>query len=69
MSVKEQEKGQQIINFSDKLYSKSLQHNLIDESEYLSSYIIFCEYLDELNKKHFICLNKKKKLNFLVTTK
>ena len=44
---KQNEKNQQTIKSFDKLYRKSLQHNLIDKTEYESLCNIFTKYVDE----------------------
>ena len=54
-----------IISF-DKLYRKSLQDNIIDETEYESLCNIFTKYVDE-NENDFFCkFEHKNKIKFLV---
>ena len=50
---KQYERDQQTIKSFDKLYRKSLQDNVIDESEYDSLCKIFTKYVDENKNESF----------------
>ena len=58
------DKDQQTIKSFNKLYRKSLQDNVSDKNQYESVCNIFTKYVDG-NKKNFIKMNIKVKLNFL----
>ena len=47
-------KDQQTIKCCDKLYSKSLQDNVIDKNEYESLCNIYANYLDETKNESFL---------------
>ena len=51
--TKQYEKDQQTIKSFDKLYRKSLQDSIIDNTEYESLCNIFTKYVDETKKKNF----------------
>ena len=48
------EKDQQTIKFFDKLYKKTLQDNVIDETEYENLCIIFTKYVDGNKNEYFL---------------
>ena len=50
---KEYEKDQSTIKFSDKLYRKSLENNVIDKTEYEILGNFFSEYVDENKNESF----------------
>ena len=51
---KQYERDQQTIKSFDKLYRKSLQDNIINKTEYNSSYNIFTRYIDENKNESFL---------------
>ena len=51
---KQYERDQQTIKSFDKLYRKSLQHNVIDKIEYESLGNIFTKYIDENKNESFL---------------
>ena len=63
---KQNEKYQQTIESLDKLLRKSLQDDLIDESEHKSLCYTFTKYLDGTKNGFFINKNIKLKLKLLV---
>ena len=64
---KQYERDQNTIKSFGKLYRKSLQDNVIDETEYDSLCNIFTRYVDgNKNESFFINMNKKIKLSFFL---
>ena len=51
---KQYEKGQNTIKSFDKLYRKSIQHNVIDKNDYESLCNIFTKYVDENKNESFL---------------